>query len=205
MPVPVIKIVKLKITYFPLNVSNTNSIKNIELNVNDNCSLSTVEKMLQREFDCDEEMLFYTYNSNRLGKRLRKQNMLTREVVGLHLGVFPYKLEKPKQTNNLFIVDTFMKKQVKKMMFFNGEDQVCMPFIYLVNGKSTCRELQLQVFRHLYPIITFPKELSKKLEKIASEDERIEFAYKMAFEESSFADEELYELVLINNRESSEG
>jgi hypothetical protein len=92
--------------------------------VNDNSSLSTVEKMLQREFNCDDEMLFYMYNSNRLGKRLRKQNILTRDVVGNHLGVFPYKLEKPKQTNNLFIIDTFMKKQVKKMMFFNGEDQV---------------------------------------------------------------------------------
>jgi 5,10-methylenetetrahydrofolate reductase len=80
-----------------------------------------------------------------------------------------------------------------------------MPFIFLVHGKSTCRELQLQVFRLLYPIINFPKELTKKLEKLKNEDDRIEFAYKMAFEESSFADEELYELVLINNRDSSEG
>jgi hypothetical protein len=49
VPVPVIKIVKVKVTYFPYDLKKEGGIKSIELNVNDNLSLTTVEKMIQKE------------------------------------------------------------------------------------------------------------------------------------------------------------
>lgn len=164
-----------------------------------------MEKIVQKELGCEDEMLFYTYDSNKIGKRLKKASYVCRELVGQNLGAFAYKIDKDKQSNNLYILDVYMRKQVKKMMFFNGEDQVCMPFIMIVDGKSTCRDIQLQVFKFLYPILNLPKDLVNKLKQINSEDEKIEMAFKLVFEDSTYGEEELYELQLLNNRESSEG
>jgi hypothetical protein len=137
VPVPVIKIVKLKITFIPLEISPTYTIKTFEIHVNDNLCLTEVEKMIQNETGCKDEMLFYTYHSNKIGKRLKKSNFVCRELVGENLGAFPYKINKHKPSGNLYRMDTYIKKHVKKMMFFNGEEQVCMPFIMIVEGKSS--------------------------------------------------------------------
>jgi hypothetical protein len=200
VPVPVVKIVKLKVTFIPLDISPTNPIKNFEINVNDNLCLTEVEKMLQNETGCKDEMLFYTYHSNKIGKRLKKVNFVCRELVGENLGAFPYKINKNKPSGNLYIMETYVKKQVKKMMFFNGEDQICMPFIVIVDGKSSCREIQLQIF----PILELPNRFKDKLKAYIGNDE-VEQAFKMVFEESNYGDEELYELQLVNNRDSGEG
>lgn len=75
----------------------------------------------------------------------------------------------------------------------------------IVDSKSTCRDIKLQIFKFLYPIINLPKSIKDKVASIDSLDEQIEAAFVVAFEDSSFGDEELYELQLLNNRESSEG
>lgn len=179
MPVPVVKMVKLKVTYIPLEVTSGGGIRNIELYINDNYCLTEVEKMIQKEVGNDDEMLFYTYESNKLGKRLKKSSYVCRELAGFHLGAFPYKINKAKPSGNLYILDMYMKRQVKKMMFFNGEDQICMPFIMIVDGKSTCKEVHLQVFRYLFPILNLPKSLRDKLSSITDEDEKIETAFRL--------------------------
>lgn len=204
VPVPVVKIVKLKITYVPNQVSHKNTIRNFEIYVNDNLCLTEVEKMIKSEVEWDGDILFYTYTSHRIGKRLKKGNHVCRELVGEPLAAFPYKVEDHMKTANLYIMDTYVKKQVKKALFFNGEDQVCMPFVMIVDGRSTCREIQLQVFKFLFPILPLPAGIKNKI-KDMDEDDRLDRAYQLLFEESNYADEELYELQLVNNRESGEG
>jgi hypothetical protein len=75
----------------------------------------------------------------------------------------------------------------------------------IIDSKSTCRDIRLQIFKFLYPIINIPKNIRDKVASIDSLDEKIEAAFVIAFEDSNFGEEELYELQLINNRESSEG
>jgi len=41
--------VKLKVSYFPLQVSADNPLRNFEIHVNDNLCLTEVEKMIQKE------------------------------------------------------------------------------------------------------------------------------------------------------------
>ena len=91
------------------------------------------------------------------------------------------------------------------MLFFSGEDSVWLPFVMIIDSKSTWRDIKLQIFKFLYPIINFPKSIRDKVASIDLLDEKIEAAFVIAFEDSNFGDEELYELQLINNRESSEG
>ena len=89
-------------------------------------------------------------------------------------------------------------------MFFNGEDQICMPFIMIVDGKADCREIQLQAFSYLLPILNLPEKITDKIKKYEGM-EKIEKAFKYTFEESRYGEEELYELQLVNNRDSGEG
>ena len=57
----------------------------------------------------------------------------------------------------------------------------------------------------MFPIINFPKNIRDKISSIDSYDEKVEAAFIIAFEDSNFGEEELYELQLLNNRESTEG
>ena len=88
VPVPVVKMVKLKVSYFPLQVSADNPLRNFEIHVNDNLCLTEVEKMIQKEVGCEEELLFYLYQSNKFNKRLKKNGYTCRDVQGFHLGAF---------------------------------------------------------------------------------------------------------------------
>lgn len=80
--------------------------------------------MIQAEVGNDNEMLFYMYDSSRIGRRIKKQNHLCRELVSMNIGAFGYKIDKEKPTANLYILDIYMKKQAKRMLFFSGEDTV---------------------------------------------------------------------------------
>lgn len=57
----------------------------------------------------------------------------------------------------------------------------------------------------MYPILNFAASINSKLLSIENEDEKIEEAYKLVFEDSTYGEDELYELQLINTRESIEG
>jgi len=74
VPVPVVKMVKLKISYFPLQMSSENPVRTFEIHVNDNLCLTEVETMIQEEVGSKEEMLFYLYQSSRFGKRIKKNS-----------------------------------------------------------------------------------------------------------------------------------
>jgi len=161
--------------------------------------------MIQNELNIDSEMLFYMYDSSRIGRRIKKQSHMCRELVGMNIGAFSYKIEKDKPTGNLYILDIYMKRQAKKMLFFSGEDTVCLPFVQIVDAKNSSREVCLQIFRFLYPILQFSPSIRAKLQAIENEQDRIEEAYKLAFEDSTYGEEELYELQLVNNRDSNEG
>mmetsp|Transcript_40815 Transcript_40815/g.46792 ORF Transcript_40815/g.46792 Transcript_40815/m.46792 type:complete len:150 (+) Transcript_40815:521-970(+) len=149
-------------------------------------------------------MLFYIYESNKIGKRI-KGSFVCRELVGLNVGAFGYEIDRSNSTENLYILDVYVKKQTKKMLFFNGEDSVCLPLVRVIDGKSTCKDIKLQIFKYIFPLIQFPKSIKDKISSIDNIDEKIEMAYNLAFEETKFGEEELYELQLINNRESYEG
>lgn len=101
-------------------------------------------------------------------------------------------------------MEVYNKKQVKKMMFFSGEDQVSMPFIMIIDGKSTCREVKLKLFKLLYPILNLPAKFTQNLDGYEG-DEFYDKVYTNVFEESDYGEEELYEFQLINNRDSSQG
>jgi len=90
------------------------------------------------------------------------------------------------------------------MMFFSGEDQVSMPFILIIDGKSSCREVKIMLFKFLFPILKIPLKFLSKLDEYSGE-EFYDKAYASIFEDSSFGHEELYEFLLINNRNSGEG
>ena len=205
IPVPVVKIVKLKITYYPNMIKPTSGVVNLEININDNYWVTEVEKLIQNEFKTDSEMIFYMYDSSKIGRRIRKPSHMCRELVGMNIGAFGYKIDKEKSTSSLYILDVYMKRQAKKMLFFSGEDTVCLPFVQIVDAKNTCREICLQIFRFIYPILQFPASINAKLQAIDTEEEKIEVAYKLVFEDSNYGEEELYELQLINNRDSMEG
>lgn len=150
-------------------------------------------------------MLFYMYDSSKIGRRIKKQSHLTRELVSMTIGAFGYKIEKEKPTNSLYILDCYVKRQTKKMLFFNGEDTVCLPFIQIIDAKMTCRDINVQIFRYIMPILQLPANVNAKLQAIDNEEDRVDTAYKMVFEDSDYGTEELYELQLVNNRDPHEG
>lgn len=203
MPVPVVKMVKLKVTYFPLQMSSEDPVRTFEIHVNDNLCLTEVESLIQKEVESEDEMLFYVYSSNKFSKRIKKNSFTCRDLVGFHLGAFAYKIDQDKNSGNLYILETYNKRQVKKMMFFNGEDPVSMPFILIVDGKNSCRDICLKVFKFLYPILRIPPEFMNKAQGLEGE-ELIDRLYTELFEDSTYGDDELYELQLVNNRDSRE-
>lgn len=97
-----------------------------------------------------------------------------------------------------------IRGKLNKMMFFSGEDQVSMPFILIIDGKSSCREVKIMLFKFLFPILKIPLKFLSKLDEYSGE-EFYDKAYASIFEDSSFGHEELYEFLLINNRNSGEG
>lgn len=205
IPVPVIKIVKLKLTYYPEFMKTDSAIINLEVSINDNFWVTELETMIQQNLNTKWEMIFYNYDSSRIGRRIKKQNYLWRELVGMNIGAFAYQLNKDKSTTSLYILDCYMKRQTKKMLFFSGEDTVWLPFVKIVDAKSSWREICLQIFKFVYHILEFNPSIRAKIQSIEDENEKIEEAYKLAFEESSYGEDELYELQLINSRDSYEG
>jgi ubiquitin carboxyl-terminal hydrolase 4/11 len=205
VPVPVTKHVKVKVSYFPINLREIERVQNFEIYINDNYCLSEIEKIIQEELKSDFELLFYTYESNKLGKRLKKSSSVWREVAGSHLWAIPYWIDKDDASQSYFILDIYMRKEVKKFLFFNGEDQIWMPFAMVISGKLTARDIHMKIFSYLYPILNLPEEINLQLSNIDSEEEKIEMAYQIAFEDTTFGEDNLYELMLINNREAKEG
>jgi hypothetical protein len=205
IPVPVVKVVKLKISYYPHTLKSTQGIVNLEININDNLCVTEIEKMIQNEIESDAEMLFYVYDSSKIGRRIKKQSHLTRELVGMNIGAFGYKIEKEKPTSSLYILDCFMKRQAKKMLFFSGEDTVCLPFVQIVDAKSTCRDICVKVFSYLMPMLKLPAGVNTVLQAIDNEGDRMDMAYKLVFEDSTLGEDEYYELQLVNSRDSMEG
>ena len=88
-------------------------------------------------------------------------------------------------------------------MFFNGEDPVSPPFILIVDGKSTSSDIQLKVFKFLFPLLRIPSQYTLKVNGLSG-DEYTEKLYSALFEDSKFGEEELYEFILVNNRDSGE-
>lgn len=159
--------------------------------------------MIQKEVGSKEEMLFYMYNSNKFSKRIKKNSFTCRDLAGFHLGAFAYKIDQDRNSGSLYILETYNKKQVKKMMFFSGEDPVSTPFILIIDGKCSCRDVQLKVFSFLYPILKIPSGYTSKFHGL-SEDELIDKLFTELFEDSTYGEEELYEFILVNNRDSGE-
>lgn len=200
---PVVKIVKLKVTYFPLQMSPESPLRTFDIYINDNLCLTEVEALIQKEVGCEEEMLFYLYNSHRFGKRIKKNSFNCRDLVGYHLGAFAYKIDQDRNSGSLYILEAYNKKQVKKMVFFNGEDPVSPPFILIIDSKHTSKEIQLKVFKFVQPLLRIPSRFTPDAEGL-SDDEVTEKLYSALFEESKYGEEELYELILVNNRDSGE-
>jgi len=161
--------------------------------------------MVKDELDIEKEMLFYVYESNKLGRRLKKSSHVCRELSGFHLAAFPYEIDKETNSAGYYIMDTYMKRQIKRAFFFNGEESVCLPFALVINGKASCRDVHIKVFTYLYPILTIPANIKAKLLDLEDENEKFEKAYELIFEKSNHGDEYMYELSLVNSRESHEG
>lgn len=170
VPVPVVKMVKLKISYFPLQISNEDPVRTFEIHVNDNLWLTEVELMIQKEVGNKKEMLFYLYQSNKFGKRIKKNNFVWRELVGYHIGAFSYEIDRERNSGNLYILETYNKKQAKKWMVFSGEDQVSMPFLLIVDGKDTWREILVKLFKFLFPILQIPEKVTSKYSTYSGEE-----------------------------------
>lgn len=48
------------------------------------------------------------------------------------------------------------------------------------------------VFRQFYHFIEFPEEFKEKIDKVETLDQKVELAFKLCFEESSFGKDNLY-------------
>lgn len=46
---PVVKIIKLKVTYVPFDLTGENKIVNLEINMNDNLCVADLEKIIKEE------------------------------------------------------------------------------------------------------------------------------------------------------------
>ena len=64
----------------------------------------------------------------RLVEEFKKPSHMCRELAGMNIGAFGYKIEKEKSTSSLYILDVYMKRQAKKMLFFSGEDHCMLTF-----------------------------------------------------------------------------
>ena len=136
---------------------------NIEININDNLWVTELEKMIQNEIKSEWELLLYIYDSNKVGKRIKKNSFVWRELVGMIIGAFSYEIDKSKPSSNLCILDICIMRQAKKMLFFIREDSVWLPFVMIIDNKSTWRDIKLQIFKFLYPIINFRRASEIKL------------------------------------------
>jgi hypothetical protein len=184
-------------------MSFEDTVRTFEIHVNDNLCLTEVESLIQKEVGSENEMLFYVYSSNKFSKMIKKNSFTCRDLVGYHLGAFSYKIDQDKSSGQLYTLETYNKRQVKKMMFFSGEDPVSMPFILIVEGNESCRDIHLKCFKFLYPILRIPPEFMNKAQGLEG-DELIERLYTELFEDSNYGEEELYEIQLVNNKDCRE-
>lgn len=86
-----------------------------------------------------------------------------------------------------------------KQKYWSDKD-LCAPKLFFFNESNyTCRQIKILLFRYVFALIKFPQEIQDKLNAL-QEEQKVEAAYKIAFEDSSYGLEKLYKLKLLKKK-----
>lgn len=171
VPIPKATTVNVKITYYPVRLSEGDQIREVLVEAWFKDTLKDIMENFWEEIKCPPNIKFYRRSIDKWGdfksQDLLKLDTSAKEFIENSIGAYAYNeiLDAPHQS----VLEVRIMHDPKQK--YQEEKDLCAPKLFFLNYEETkCRDLKILIFDYVFDIINKPEELIKLLEPVTEWD-----------------------------------